>query len=1303
MGFEDFSKFLEDSPFDETPVDAKTFVESSDYLAQPPLSKIQYDIVESMAQIYKQEDVERVLGVTEGRHYFTKYTKGEIIMALGKGSIIGSTKCWSPEFGWKRVDSKLEDYGLIQSGLGVHSATAFYSEGEDDVFRVTTKFGYSFTGNAKHRLWGWKNSKHGFAYATRNSPEMFSLSELEKGDIAAIVGEWDEPINPYDATPDEARLIGYMIGDGTWVRNGRHGNTNPLFTNNTGDVQKDFVRIVESLGGSVVETESGFGCWKVRVNGLNDWFVKHGLVHDYGEKKPWNDSWMNMSNECLGALLNGVWATDGWGHIQTTTFKGKERKGLHVALETNSESIMSGIHMALLRLGVFSSLRKNRGTRGSGKHAPTWRISITNPHFINKFVDAVGYPVGKEECFFGIENVSRNKTVGTLEKHGPVYRDRIESIEYVGKQEVFSCTVETGHNYLGGGFVHGNSGKDHTSTIGVAYVVYKLLCLKDPAKYYGKPPGDAIDIINIAINAQQARNVFFKGFKHKIERSPWFREKFYSKMDSIEFKKSITVYSGHSERESHEGLNLFMAILDEISGFGENAANSELGKSGANIYKAFRGTVDSRFPDYGKVVLLSFTRHEGDFISKKYDEAIAEKDVVQRTHEFIVNPDLPKDYPGNTFSIEWTEDHITKYTMPRVFALKRPTWEVNPTRSIEDFKIAFYTDPADAKMRFLCQPTVSSDAFFRDKDKIRNAMGFRNPMDESRRVDETWKPDPDKQYFVHADLAQLVDKCAVAVAHVEKWVNIEVMNQYTQTVPIVVVDMIAWWEPSKHGPVNLSDVKNWIVSLRRRGVNLGLVTFDRWNCLPADSVLLTQDGPRSIASIAPGDTVATAAGQETVSNVFDNGVRDVYKITTKLGYSIRGTSNHPVMTKGGYKQISELAPGDEVAIKASGVFGSENLDEDLAWALGLIIGDGWMEANRLVVDGIDKETLLALQDILSTRFSYTKSDIKIKNKATDKWNECYRLSFTSKEFGKFISDNYPSIKNRSAERVIEPIVLNGDRDTQVAFIGGLIEAEGAIQQYGSDRRVDIEMTSPIVEWLHLALLNLGVTSSLTSRERAPFAKSYRVSAKGDRGNALLEMITLVSDRKKKARDSYLSVKPTRKPRWALDESGVAWLPIKSKEFDGAERVYDICVPGSHSFVANGFVTHNSFDIQQELREVGIRSETLSVAKKHYEDLAMLVYEDRIALPSIELLLQEMTELKVVNDKKVDHPRKGSKDLSDAMTGAVFNAISRTPRVVDQEIEVHTWSRGQMPEAESAPEPPPLTDDAREYLMNFGLL
>jgi len=373
------------------------------------------------------------------------------------------------------------------------------------------------------------------------------------------------------------------------------------------------------------------------------------------------------------------------------------------------------------------------------------------------------------------------------------------------------------------------SGKDFVSTVACCYIVYKLLCLKDPARYFGKPTGDAIDIINIAINAQQAKNVFFKGFKNKIERSPWFAGKYYAKADSIEFDNAITVYSGHSERESHEGLNLLLAVLDEISGFAnEVGTGNDQGKTADNIYKAFRASVDSRFPDLGKVALLSFPRYPGDFISTRYDAVIADKEVVTKKHKFIMNPDLPEDAEGNTLEIEWDEDNILAYKFPGMFAIKRPTWVVNPTRKIDDFKLAFYTDLGDAMMRFACVPTYASDAFFKQQEKVRACMTVVNPIDTNKSFMESFKPDPDKKYFVHADLAQKHDKCAVAIAHVEKWVNVQVVKDYAQVMPIVVVDAVVYWEPKIEGPVNLSEVKQWIQNLRRLGFDIGMVSFDRW-------------------------------------------------------------------------------------------------------------------------------------------------------------------------------------------------------------------------------------------------------------------------------------------------------------------------------------------------------------------------------------------------------------------------------------------------------------------------------------------
>jgi hypothetical protein len=294
------------------------------------------------------------------------------------------------------------------------------------------------------------------------------------------------------------------------------------------------------------------------------------------------------------------------------------------------------------------------------------------------------------------------------------------------------------------------SGKDYCSTIAVSYIVYLLLCLKDPATYYGKPPGDSIDILNIAINSQQANNVFFKGFKTRIDKSPWFVGKYESKASEMKFDKAITVHSGHSEREAWEGYNVIVVVLDEISGFAiENTTGHDQAKTADAIYDMYRASVDSRFPDFGKVILLSFPRFKNDPIQKFYESVIAEKETIIRSKTLKMDEDLPDGIEGNEVVVEWEEDHIKSYLIPKVFALKRPTWEINPTRSIEDFKTAFYKNSLDALGRFACMPPEAIDAFFKSREKIEMAFNDLSlAVDGFGRFEEWFIPEEDKDYYI---------------------------------------------------------------------------------------------------------------------------------------------------------------------------------------------------------------------------------------------------------------------------------------------------------------------------------------------------------------------------------------------------------------------------------------------------------------------------------------------------------------------------------------------------------------------------
>jgi hypothetical protein len=389
------------------------------------------------------------------------------------------------------------------------------------------------------------------------------------------------------------------------------------------------------------------------------------------------------------------------------------------------------------------------------------------------------------------------------------------------------------------------SGKDYTSTIVCAYIVYLLLCLKDPAKYYGKPSGDTIDILNIAVNADQAKNVFFVNFKKRITGCSWFDGKYEATQNSISFEKSIRVFSGHSERESFEGMNLFVAVLDEISAFAlESASGNAQAKTADAVYKMYRASVDSRFPDFGKVILLSFPRFKDDYIQQRYDAVVANKEIIRRRHTLKLDADLPDGYPGNEFDIEWDEDHIIKYRYKHIFALKRPTWEVNPTVRIDSPAMVrqFAEDPGDALGRFACMPSNLSDGFFKNKAAIDTTFVTQNGVDHDGVFLEKFLPQKDTKYFMHVDLAQKHDYCAVAMAHVEKWVNVRIGGDFLETHPLVVVDMIRWWTPTKDKSVDFADVRDFIVGTRRRGFDLKLVTFDRWNSHDTMNILEREHG-----------------------------------------------------------------------------------------------------------------------------------------------------------------------------------------------------------------------------------------------------------------------------------------------------------------------------------------------------------------------------------------------------------------------------------------------------------------------------
>jgi hypothetical protein len=92
----------------------------------------------------------------------------------------------------------------------------------------------------------------------------------------------------------------------------------------------------------------------------------------------------------------------------------------------------------------------------------------------------------------------------------------------------------------------------------------------------------------------------------------------------------------------------------------------------------------------------------------------------------------------------------------------------------------------------------------------------------------------------------------------------------------------------------------------------------------------------------------------------------------------------------------------------------------------------------------------------------------------------------------------------------------------------------------------------------------------------------------------------------------------------------------------------------------------SADSRQILGKRGITTRTVSVDRTlgPYETLKELLVDGRVSLCADEQLIRELSALELVDCRKVDHPVGGSKDVADAVAGAVSQALEawRQPHV-----------------------------------------
>jgi hypothetical protein len=336
-----------------------------------------------------------------------------------------------------------------------------------------------------------------------------------------------------------------------------------------------------------------------------------------------------------------------------------------------------------------------------------------------------------------------------------------------------------------------------------------------------------VDLLNLAVNAQQAQRVFFEPLKNLLLGSPYFNSVgFEPRVSEIFFfSRPVRLFSGHSESEGWEGYEVLTIVLDEISAFKtdtELKGDTRAKGSASAIYNMSKLSVMSRFPEVGKVILLSFPRYKGDFIQQRYFGA-------QERSE------------------------------PKTWYIKAATWEVNPTIKRSDLESEYVRNPIEAASRFECEPPTMEDAYFRDEDLVRKAFMYAdNPVDEDGRYHKWFNNADGHRRFIHVDLGFKRDRSALCMTHCAGFKEVKT-SMGVEKLPVINVDLLHSWEAAPGEEINFASVRQMIVDLCRK-FDVAKVTFDRWQSIEMIQSLRAQGIASDFHSVKKSDydTLMTA-------------------------------------------------------------------------------------------------------------------------------------------------------------------------------------------------------------------------------------------------------------------------------------------------------------------------------------------------------------------------------------------------------------------------------------------------------------
>jgi len=349
--------------------------------------------------------------------------------------------------------------------------------------------------------------------------------------------------------------------------------------------------------------------------------------------------------------------------------------------------------------------------------------------------------------------------------------------------------------------------------------------------------------------------------------------------------------------------------------------------------------------------------------------------------------------------------------------------------------------------------------------------------------------------------------------------------------------------------------------------NFGSIDGDRAAamryCITGDSLILTNKGIIPIKTISKKKEskinlkiLSNKGKRNKAVKFFNSGKHNIFKISTELGYNIKGSFNHPLLCwtfKKGllqteWKLLEKIQKNDVVLLNRNhSLFATKNLNTenyipknrrnkqiglpkkmntDLAFVLGALVSEGSFHQNKILFNNSDMVYYNHVKNIIYEQFKgVSLYERKISG-------NCLELCIYHQHVVEFLK-NIGLTSVKSDKKEIPFSVLRSTKKVVVDFLKGLFEGDGSVI-FKVDKRhkgKSIELTynsksKLLIKQLKIVLLNLGIVTTKPYIDKRNGC--YKLIVSGFESiNVFKKEVGFLSERKSDILSNIENLNPTR--------------------------------------------------------------------------------------------------------------------------------------------------------------------------------